>query len=193
MNDRWTPGIGDPGAIGWFTVAGYLMAAVCCSLAGWRRAGVSGRSRAFWGMLALTMLALGINKQLDLQSFLTQVARDMARSGGWYGARRALQAAFMSALALSGAVLVFVIWRHRSVLHCNMRIAIFGLFLVVAYVIFRAASFHHAGLGIDLPDTIRNSRWLLEVGGIVIVVFAALLERLAPAVHARRKGAWRVR
>src|SRR4051812_28194527 len=79
--DRWRPGIGDPTFIGWFTVFAYLGAAYLC----WRAAANSltgQKVRLFWIALAGTLLALGINKQLDLQTELTFIGKDFAKATG---------------------------------------------------------------------------------------------------------------
>ena len=46
------------------------------------------------------MLALGINKQLDLQSLATQIGRDVIKAWGLYSERRELQFGFILAVAL---------------------------------------------------------------------------------------------
>ncbi len=103
---RWRPGIGDPTVMGWVTVAAYLVAALGCGLAAWREPMPDGtrrpRSRPsrFWLVLAALMLALGINKQLDLQSLVTQIGRDVVRALGLYSERRELQLGFILAVAL---------------------------------------------------------------------------------------------
>jgi hypothetical protein len=68
---RWSPGIGDPTFFGWLTVALYLVTAYAC----WRvarqlrSANRDDRSEtAVWAAVAMMFVALGINKQLDLQT-----------------------------------------------------------------------------------------------------------------------------
>ena len=85
VDGRWHPGIGDPTFLGWFTAFSYLAAAWLCRRAGRRVRGKhpdARRMRLAWSLMALLMLALGINKQLDLQSWLTYVGKDMAIQQG---------------------------------------------------------------------------------------------------------------
>jgi hypothetical protein len=80
---RWEIGIGDPTPLGWITVAAYAAAAVLA----WRNAGAARRTavpHSFWIALTALMLALGINKQLDLQTWLSQAGRDLAIAQGWW-------------------------------------------------------------------------------------------------------------
>lgn len=80
---RWEIGIGDPTPLGWITVAAYAAAAVLA----WRNVGAARRTavpHSFWIALTALMLALGINKQLDLQTWLSQAGRDLAIAQGWW-------------------------------------------------------------------------------------------------------------
>jgi hypothetical protein len=97
---RWEAGIGDPTVIGWVTVAAYAVAALL-SLRCARRAAEPLEFR-FWAVLSVALVLLGINKQLDLQSLVTQVGRDLAFAQGWYENRRIVQAAFIGFLIAAG-------------------------------------------------------------------------------------------
>ena len=82
----------DAGTLPWVAVAGYLLGALLC---GWQASrGKAGAERLFWILAAIAMLALGLNKQLDLQTQLTALGRQWARDGGWYKQRREFQAVF---------------------------------------------------------------------------------------------------
>jgi hypothetical protein len=176
---RWRPGIGDPTVMGWVTVAAYLLAALGCWLAAWREAMPDGtrrpRSRPsrFWLALAGLMLALGINKQLDLQSLATQIGRDLIQMWGLYSERRELQAGFILVVALVciGALAAFL-WAARHTLKSRWP-AIAGMLFIMGFVVIRAASFHNvdAFLAARLGGVKWN--WILELGGITIVAFAA--------------------
>ena len=56
----------------------------------------------FWLVACVTLTALGINKQLDLQSLFTQLLRDAARLQGWCDRRRSYQFAFVVVIAGAG-------------------------------------------------------------------------------------------
>ena len=89
MQFNWSPKIGDPTVGGWLTVILYLLASVSC----WRAACKVGtrdiQERRGWQFISVLFLALGVNKQLDLQSALTEAGRVVANVQGWY-AQRAL-------------------------------------------------------------------------------------------------------
>ncbi len=160
MEIEWRPGIGDPTAIGWITVAMYLIASIACFTAAnrsqfagrhWRKDGM------LWLLLALLSLGLGINKQLDLQSLFTELARDAAKGGGWYEKRRAYQQVFIvgTACVSAATAVLLLLWSWRlGRVQC---IAIFGACFILAFVVVRAASFHH----VDqlLSDRVLGARW----------------------------------
>lgn len=174
---RWTPGIGDPTVIGWLTVVGYLVAAWSC-----RRASDEVPTRAlestrwlrrYWILIALALCLLGINKQLDLQSLLTQVGRDLAKTGGWYGDRREVQALFVwcvAALSLMTIGLILVCgWAVRHyILPSSL-----GMGVLLTFVVIRAASFHHVDVLIGHRVIGVTVNVILELGGIVIVAWGA--------------------
>ena len=103
---QWSPGLGDNHLMGWVTVLVYLLACVAAVFAARRLVGpdpVMRRERRFWVITAVLMALLAINKQLDLQSLLTMVARCHAQLAGWYDVRRVVQEAFIYLVA-AGAV-----------------------------------------------------------------------------------------
>src|SRR3954447_15179514 len=92
---------GDQGFTPWLITIGYFVAAGLCFWAGRREREMSlGRARrwhapVFWFSLCGVLVALGFNKQLDLQSDFTEFGRSMAKEEGWYENRRIVQAIFV--------------------------------------------------------------------------------------------------
>lgn len=183
---RWRPGIGDPTVLGWLTVVAYLAAAVGCALAAWREPRLDGTRRPrgrpsrFWLVLAALMLALGINKQLDLQSLVTQIGRDVTRAWGLYSERRELQVGFIAAVflvCLGG--LAALSWAARQTLKRRWP-AITGMVFVLGFVMIRAASFHHVDAFLAARLGGLKWNWILELGGIAVVAVAAFRIVAAP-------------
>ncbi|MBY9064657.1 hypothetical protein K7957_17100 [Sphingomonas yunnanensis] len=174
MDDRWHPQIGDPTAIGWITVLAYAGAALLCAAAQ-RRDRDGPAPRFFWLAVTLLLVLLGINKQLDLQSLLTQVMRDRAKSHGWYEQRREYQALFISAIAAIGALLSaalpYVMRRQPGA----RNIALAGLVFLYCFILVRASSFHHVDWALSQTIFCVRLNWMIEIGGIVIVAAGAIL------------------
>jgi hypothetical protein len=182
---RWRPQIGDPNFMGWLTVAAYAVAAVLCFLAAYRcqvgaDAGTARRQHRMWLGVALLMAFLCINKQLDLQSLLTDVGRILANQEGWYGDRRTVQRWFVIAVAAAGA-LIFVItaWKIRSILRERI-ILLLGLCSLLTFIVVRAASFHHFDIFISSKLLGARMNWILELTGIALIALSAARSALRP-------------
>lgn len=185
--DGWLgPGIGDPTVLGWVTVGGYLIASVFC----WRvvaaekksrRRGGDGGTVVLWCAIAVLLLALGINKQLDLQTWLTQVARRIAKAQGWYEYKDQLEGWFVAALALGGVVLLgALIWIGRRAGRSTW-LALAGATFLMTFVVLRACSFHHVNRWLSMRLGAANVYVVLELCGILCVALAAWTR------HSRRR------
>ena len=175
--------MGDPSAMGWFTVFAYFAAAGLCAVAGTsakNRARLSDRERRFWLAIAAVLLFLGINKQLDLQSLLTQVGRAAAKAEGWYGQRRHYQFAFVGSITIAGiGVMLLLHWRMRSS-DPALKLALVGLAVTSTFVVVRAASFHHVDLWLNHNILGLRWNWVAELTGIAIIAAGAIWRNLEP-------------
>ncbi len=168
--DGWSPVIGDPSALGWSTVAAYALAAILCAAAAVR---TGGRVRAFWILLAAILAMLCLNKQLDLQSALTEAGRCLARAQGWYAERGGVQLRFiLGVAAICVATLVAALWTMRREVG-RVWLALTGFALLLAFVGTRAASFHHVDRFIGLPVGPLRVNGVMELGGIALIALGA--------------------
>ena len=171
---EWTPGIGDPTFMGWFTVFAYLVATflafrrmiqeytaeVCC----WQA----------WKVFGLVLLFLAINKQLDLQTWFAQMLRHHALEHGWYENRRFYQSLFII------GIIVFVPLVFASYIESirsrfkDFSITLFGLSLLLVFVLLRASAFHNMDSLISQEYYGIRMNWVLELSGIGIVIFGIL-------------------
>jgi hypothetical protein len=172
---NWSPRIGDPTIGGWITVVLYLLAAVGC----WISARelvlediASNERRAWWAISAL-FLALGINKQLDLQSALTETGRVLAHYQGWFEQRQLVQLAFIALVAIICliAAIALLLWTRSA--PTPARLALIGTSMVLGFVLIRAASFHHVDQFIGQRILGLRWNWILEMSGISLVLFAS--------------------
>jgi hypothetical protein len=170
---NWTPGIGDPTVGGWLTVILYALVA-------WRSFHVLQRERhrrivlsfnekAIWRLMMVGMIALGVNKQLDIQSALTEIGRMFALEQGWYDNRRQVQEAFIFAVLILGltllAAIAILVWKSpRPTLW-----ACAGAAGLLVFIGMRAVSFHRMDelLGWRLAGLPLN--WVLEMGSLLMI------------------------
>lgn len=172
---KWRPGIGDDSALGWFTVLAYAVAA-CLALLVWKKA-ATGRKIWFW--VALLMALLCLNKQLDLQSLFTDLGREVANAGGWYGQRRGVQKWFVIGVVLGAGVFgAWFAWRFRDFLRHHKLLSV-GLLFLLTFIVVRAISFHHFDVFLKTEFAGVRINGILELGGIFLIAAAAIRERLS--------------
>lgn len=183
---RWTAGIGDPSPMGWITMAAYCAAAALAArnvLAARRGAAPVG----FWLTLTVLLLLLGINKQLDLQTWFGQTGRDLALSQGWYDRRRTVQAGFIALLGVGAVALVGAARRYWAARWLDYRWVFLGVLLLAVFIVIRAASFHHIDdfIHFDLGKTTLGRAF--EIVGVMIIGVACVhwhaVQRRARRVH----------
>ena len=169
----------DSSLLAWLTVAAYLIAAALCGIVSVRaeyifRDAYARQHRLIWGLLSLVMLFLGINKELDLQTWFTNTIKELAWNGGWYDAGRAMQGVFIGGLALAGLIVgVGMLWYMRHVWRHYWLLSL-GVLFIARFVVVRAAGFY----GVELPRLSELTggvqiNWLLEILGASVIAVAA--------------------
>ena len=174
---------------GWLIVVGYLVAATLSVGAGLlrhrRTPEAPRRLEWFWYGLALALVALAFNKQLDLQSYGTEFGARQAWQNGWYGDRRIVQVLFIRGVFAGGvavALALLLLFRRSSPQHW---LAIAGSVALLAFIAIRASSFHD--VDILLRDHVGgvSLNIALEGGGILVIALAALWALLGSLARKR--------
>jgi CDP-diglyceride synthetase len=157
--------------VAWVVVVIYMLAIVAAlrNLVAARR---NGLPADFWGLLAVLLLLLGVNKQLDLQIWFIETGRDFAVAQGWYERRRLVQWIFVAVLLVA---MVFSILRVRerwADLWHQYRLVCAGVCLLLVFVFLRAASFQHVDelVGVDV-GTGRPTK-VLEPAALLLIAWA---------------------
>jgi hypothetical protein len=174
---RWHPTIGDPTFMGWLTVVAYFAGAFLTFMTAYHARVYDRRAFLFWWISGVLLTLLGINKQLDLQSLFTEIGRQVAKEQGWYGQRREFQFGFVevfTAIALGSFAVLAIKMRT---LFRRFALAFTGIFFLVSFIIIRAASFHHVDKVLGTWFLGAKINWILELGGILIIIIAAIKER----------------
>ena len=131
----------------------------------------------FWRFVAILMTFLGFNKQLDLQTLFTQIGRYFAHIGGWYDQRQTVQILFITGLCgIAGIAAFTLLWIFRK-LATEIRIASVGLCILVAFIVIRAASFHHVDRFLGGHHISLCWSNIVELSSIIIIAAAGLLYR----------------
>ena len=142
----------------------------------------------FWGVLFATMVLLGFNKQLDLQTFLTLSVRKIAIAQGWYDNRRLVQLGFVGLVAIAGVGGAVFMWRLVRSTGKRLRIALVGFVLLLCFVVVRAASFHHVDSLINFRFGGVRMNWVLELGAIMIIAVGTYKSKLLATRRVEMQG-----
>jgi hypothetical protein len=173
----------DQSIVGYSITAGYLLSSLLlfCSLFykpdRYDSMG-SKHSTPLWLASATLALLLGINKQLDLQTYLTQWGRDLFRNWGIYTGRRTSQlyaSVLMISLIVAAAVYAIVFVRRVG---WGLRVTILGLAICLAYVVLRLISIHHVDHWFRVDIGGWKMSWVVELTGVGITLVGASMTSL---------------
>jgi hypothetical protein len=132
------------------------------------------REGRFWLGLSILFAFLAINKQLDLQTAMTEGFRQLARAQGWYEQRHAYQRAFVELFGVATLVASVFVLKWTWPMPRALKVSAVGLCVVFGYVLIRATSFHYVDpyLGTKLLFIRVNA--LCELSGIFIAMAGAV-------------------
>ncbi len=190
----WRPRMADAAVPGTLIVALYLITAVACAWAlSVARIGalmakeyrsverrkhdrtVAYRaSFLFWALLILCMVILGVNKHLDLESWLTEFGRNIALSQGWYETRSSVQRPLVAGIAGSSLICLALLLALMRRLLPRHVLAFVGIVILLCFVMARAMSFHQLDDALAIEMLGVRARWLLELGGILCIGLCAV-------------------
>ena len=175
--------INDRSTTAWVIVALYFAAA---ATALWASRSGRKRDRRFWLGTAVLLALLGLNKELDFQTYLTDAARRLAHSEGWYDYRRLVQGAFLLLLAVGFGLVIVTLarWLRRSPV--PVKVAALGIVLLFAFIVMRAGSFHHIDRWVTVSVAGLRSGWWLEIAGTALIALSAIAYRLRWGINRAR-------
>ena len=172
----WSPSIGDANLTGWSITAFYVVVAVFCARSA-RAAALAlpmqRREVLFWWVCAFAMGFFAINKQLDLQTLMTDLGRCIALEQGWYEDRRDVQQRFLAAVVVLGVTGVLCCWLVLRRTFARTGLAVLGLGFVCLFLIVRAASFHHVDTLLGGSVLGLRISTMLEVTGPLLILAAS--------------------
>ena len=171
---NWSPGIGDPDLISWLIVILYTLGAwQCYRVTTMQTSVLRKRERTIWWILAFGLLALGINKQLDLQTALVENGRIYAAQQGWFEKRRQVQMFFTYGLAAFSTFFIIALFRLARKAAPATFMALAGATCLLSFVAIRAAGFNHVNLHLHYDIFGLKMKWIVEIIGISIIIAGA--------------------
>jgi len=171
----WKFALDNPTPLGWTVVTAYVAASMCCVRAALKSHGKSRQSAAaVWWILAGGLMFLGINKQLNLQTLMIVIGRNISDAGGWYGSRREAQLIFAVVFAAFSFAALIWFWRRYGDFFKENHLMPAGAIILVLFVAMRSACINHV---FALPIFgFKNDQWawVLEISGSLLIAAGAL-------------------
>ena len=159
----WHPELRSYDALRIALTLGYAVATLLTGFRAWQT------RRWFWALAAACLLLLTLNKQLDLQTFVTETGRCVARYQGWYSARRGPQAdltnVVLGLLTLGIATSLILIRRNQ--------LMTLGLLLSAALLALRILSFHNMDSLLQTRAFGLPAHGFAEAGVLLLMLYAA--------------------
>ena len=90
--------------------------------------------------MAVVLLFLGVNKQLNLQTLMIVLGRRAALAGGWFQSRRFVQAIFCAVFLLLGLGFLWFFAARAKRFIGNNRLAFAGVIVLITFVVLRAST-----------------------------------------------------
>lgn len=168
---QWAPGISDPSVMGWITVGVYGLAGLLCLVAVLRTSGLP--VRLFWLAMAILLLGLMVNTQLDLQTALNAATRCLSQIQAGSEDGHLVQLVFVVAIAMTGVNLIAVsFWLLRKHLR-QIGLALLGFGILIGFVLIRIVGINGADPFLNAQIGAVQMKWVLEMTGILLIGFNA--------------------
>lgn len=175
----WYPGIGDPSFMGWFTVFAYFITALLSlkvvSISNAIFARRRQRQKQLWIVTSSLLIFLCINKQLDLQSFLTASGRHLLQEWGMNEYKRDLQKLFIGSIFIGSIIILTLMIKELYQVAQKHLLAIIGIVFLSMFILIRASSFHNVDSFISYRLIGLKLNWILELGGIGLIFANGIL------------------
>ena len=144
----------------------YVLGALCCVRAGkvtqQDRRRCSDKQQPWW-VMAAALLFLGINKQLNLQTWLIDLGRATARTEGWYQYRRTAQVVFVVLFTLAMFAALTACLKKWGWFLNEQPWVQYGVLLFLLFVVVRASTINHIEERLHLRLYDGYWAWTLEL------------------------------
>lgn len=172
---RWKLGIGDPTIEGWLICTLYFIGFILSLKKSIHVKDNCTISHKTWTFVSLILLFLSLNKQLDLQTLISDTGRAIAINLELMEQRHIFKQAFILVLALFG--IIFLIRYKENVVsfNKNYHLAFVGMVTLITFVFLRAISFHI--FSDTLNNTLKSYHFFkaLELTSILILLLSILI------------------
>ncbi len=172
---RWINQSGDTTFWSWVITFFYAVTIITSLYYLYKLKGENTREKRFlWYCIVVFLIIMGINKQLDLQIFLTMSGRFIARHIGWFERRRIIQAYFTIGIILFfSSTGIYILYKIRTIIRQSL-VELAGATTLLFFAVIRAASFNHIGFAVSFENHTISRIHGLEMTGLVLILCACV-------------------
>lgn len=173
QDGHWLGHYGDFTSVGWGITCLYLLCAIVLLVVMKKVLIAERKERLVWCGIFVIVCLLTMNKQLDLQMLVTDIARTITKEYGVYDNRKPFQLMAIvifgiSFLSIGGFFLYLLRKSHGSIL-----LGLIGIIVLFMFLMLRLLSHHY------LESFFMKRQWLLtrydimEISGILLILGSA--------------------
>lgn len=132
------------------------------------------RVSRFWKTVTVLLIVFGITELLDIQLFLTHVARQISKACGWYQQRAPVQKQIIwSSIILAMGAFIYISVLLRRILWKKVP-ALFGIAFLCGFIAVRAVSYHHVDSFLNDNVAGIQLNWLFELIALLFISISAI-------------------
>jgi hypothetical protein len=135
----WLDNMGDHTVVAWACAVAHVVAGLCSWHAAVRSAARS-PERTLWASVGVLLLALGVNKQLDLQILAIKEFAALYGQTSYWGTRRFVAGAVLTALGVAGVGVLVALGRGVRLRTWPLRVMAAAAAVLVALVLARGTT-----------------------------------------------------
>lgn len=127
-----------------------------------------------WVWLSVFLLAMGLNKQLDVQILISMTGKYLAWNLNIYQYGRLLQKILALGILLGTAAFAILIFQKtRSILH-KEKLSLTGFAILILFTLIRVGSISHIGIAIYLQYYVISRIHGLEFLGLLVITISLI-------------------
>jgi len=129
-----------------------------------------------WVCISLFLLAMGINKQLDIQILLTMVGKHIAWDFELFEFSRVLWKTFALGILISVIIVgILIVYKSKGILH-KEKLSLVGVTLLLLFTLIRVGSISHIRIVAYLQYRVIPKIHGLELLGLIIILLSLILK-----------------
>ncbi len=120
----------------------------------------------FWTISSIVLLFIGMDTVLCISTFITEWLREIARAGGWYETRHAIQYKVLIGLGLASLLFTGKLSRAIDTVWHLVRMEVISIIILISLFLLRTISFHDTDAVLGTRFAQESLQTMLELIGL---------------------------